>query len=219
LLCVNPSGNAFGSAIRVHAVGQGAVIASAYASSVLGREPWVYTHDRAQLLAITGPGTTSATDKPELYATTASSVYFAAVTTQGVEPCRVPLASAGVPTWNPYGAGCPGAAGTPWLGANGPPALGNTGFALQARHLVPRGVAALIGGFGVRSAASCGLLVASVVTSDLVFADALGSFARGLPLPPDPAFAGLTLNFQCFGIDPTAARGYSASNGLILVLY
>ncbi|MGE3171471.1 MAG: hypothetical protein AB7O97_02520 [Planctomycetota bacterium] len=118
-----------------------------------------------------------------------------------------------------YGNGTAGCAGTPTIAANGEARVGSTGFAVTGRG-APASVPGLFGlGFAPVSIQVAGIdllvdLFQGPVIVELVASDARGTAARLLPLPGDPAFAGLGLFAQWAWADGCAPQGISASPGL-----
>ncbi|HLQ37424.1 MAG TPA: hypothetical protein VK348_06470, partial [Planctomycetota bacterium] len=140
---------------------------------------------------------------------------------------------AATPTFTRHGLGCPGSAGTPSLDAppNAVPALG-TAFPLQLAALPPQpGFAYLAFGnvigwngapipvsltpFGLTG---CELWVAPAIGTLLPTQN--GAASLSLPIPANPALAGVTLGAQAFSFDSAAPSGLGAvSNGVILRCY
>ena len=132
-----------------------------------------------------------------------------------------------VATAAPYGAGCPGSAGTPALAPTNNPQLG-TVFQLGASSLPPGpGFALLAVGFSqtvsalgplplslqpLGLGAGCNLLVSVDATNGAATAGGTAGFSLNLPF--NPAFIAFQLYFQCASIDPPAPGGIAVSNGV-----
>lgn len=121
-----------------------------------------------------------------------------------------------------YGAGCPGATGTPQLTAVGVPQAGNSQFAVWLARA--RAGAFAFVGFDWQSAAiplggGCQALVATPVLVTTV-ANSLGGAVVPLPIPAVPSLHGLSLHGQAVTLDPAGAlSGVAAMTaGLRLVL-
>jgi hypothetical protein len=145
------------------------------------------------------------------------------------------LAPANAASWTRHGLGCAGSAGTPSLDAapGSLPALGST-FALRLTSLPPapgsafvafgrdlvtwngRALPAAIGAVG---APACRLWIAPEPGAVLTVAHAGGSANLAVPIPAQPALAGLVVGVQAFVPDTAARSGVGTlSNAGILRL-
>lgn len=102
-----------------------------------------------------------------------------------------------------YGVGCAGTAGNPQLVGRGLPVIGNAGYALEARQLVPaQPVAFLIGTSTTMFELSfaCRIFVAPIVAAGAAVM-ASGTSVLPLPVPPFPQLAGVELHAQAAALD------------------
>lgn len=132
-----------------------------------------------------------------------------------------------VATWQPYGSGCPGSAGTPLLRAanTARPTLGST-FRFELQNAPANGFVAFGLGFS-RTAWSGGALPASLASLGMpgcnllaspdalvaTTASAVGVASLAWSLPNNTAFVGVDFFSQAFTLDPPAnALGAALSN-------
>lgn len=131
----------------------------------------------------------------------------------------------------PFGAGCPGIAGTPLLAPATMPALG-TSFDLSAANLEPvvpfaflsLGLSNTSSRFGplplslqlIGLGAGCDLLTSAEAAVLFGVAGGAGTFNFGVPT--NPRYVGTHLYFQCASIDSSAAGGIALSNGVDAVI-
>ena len=119
--------------------------------------------------------------------------------------------------------GCPGANGVPFLGAFGPPAIGNDGFAFDLVS-APAGapVAVLVAAASAQLplGGGCSLLVdpANVLAFGAT-ANAAGAASVPIPVPFSPSLRGAAPYGQGIVVDPTGAwSGLALSGGLNAVI-
>ena len=122
-----------------------------------------------------------------------------------------------------YGAGCPGTAGVPVLGAVGVPRLGSTTFALSLANARPTAPAGLLFAElpeNVAVGGGCTLLVSAPFLSVSLTTDAAGGASVPLPVPGATSLLGLELRLQGVVADPLGSLGGGACTtaGLLLVL-
>lgn len=108
-----------------------------------------------------------------------------------------------------YGSACPSPNGSPRIVATGQPTVPNPTFAFRLVAIRPGAYAAL--GLGFQRSAQplgggCSLWVASPVVRGTV-SDAGGVATWPLPLPADPAFAGLSIMATAAALDPQGSLG------------
>lgn len=220
LQCVNAQSSAFGTNPKLAAIGDDVIVASGYGGLQVGREPWLHDAGGAHLLTDLNPSSSSANSYPSEYASNTEYVYFISDNgTNGREVYQVAIADLSLATWRRYGVGCVGTSGIPDLAGVGVPSLGNSSFAIAGADLPANRIALLGGGDGiVLLPGSCGLLIATVIVTAAVVADANGDFQTPLPIPASPALAGQIFTFQHFPYEPTLPAHFSASNGLAIYL-
>jgi hypothetical protein len=123
----------------------------------------------------------------------------------GREPWRIAIGGvlAGVA---PYGLGCGGTAGAvPQIGAAGLPQIGNAAFALTVQNGLPLSVGLVVAGAAPTNipVGACRVLVAPPwVMLPAVFLDPTGAGSTPLPIPANPALAGVLLHGQYLVLDP-----------------
>ncbi len=115
-----------------------------------------------------------------------------------------------------------GGTGASLIPIGGLPSVGNAGFGLAVGELMPSlPVVLLVGltdpdlpllGGTIHTGPPFALQVAGTT-------DALGQYARALPIPPNQALIGLEVFAQAFGIDAATAGGLTFSNGLAIRLF
>ena len=108
----------------------------------------------------------------------------------------------------PFGSGCSGTLGVPFLGATSAPSIGNPGFSLFVSS-VPAGTATFVGIGKVRTLNDLGGGCAVYLPSPMVI---LGASANGsgvashpIPIPNFPGFVGEHVYVQSGVVDPNGA--------------
>jgi ELWxxDGT repeat protein len=141
----------------------------------------------------------------------------------GKEPWRITIAGV-VAAATTFGLGCGGTGNqVPAIGAVGLPQLGNAGFAIRVQNGLPAslGVVAIGPAPTLLQIGTCRVLVAPPWTTlPPVFLDPVGAGAAPLPIPANPALAGVTLHAQYLVLDPNGQflAFASLSNALSMLL-
>ena len=123
-----------------------------------------------------------------------------------------------------YGQGAPGAGGiSPTVAMTNLPLLGNASFALRADDVFGGSWTARVLGLASTSVNVLGVEVlvnAPTVVASVAQGTGIGGGQAvfALPLPNDPSFSGLQLHAQMVVLDPGAATGLAASEGMKLRL-
>ncbi len=122
-----------------------------------------------------------------------------------------------------YGIATAGCNGTPLLGGNSEPRVGNAAFALIGNAGPASGPGLLLIGFGAASQPVLGIQLLVDPSQGPPIALTVGSDARRtafwrLAIPADPGYAGIHLFSQFIWVDPCGPAGFSASAGLDLTV-
>ena len=136
----------------------------------------------------------------------------------GSELYGLPVASTGAWVLEPYGQGCPGTGDlSPSLFGTGPALLGGS-FDLELEDALGGAAAALVWApqrIAVPYGGGCSLYVGVPFGLIAVVATELdGTLSLTLPIPDEPALAGIPIHFQGLVQDPLAFLGAAATNGL-----
>ncbi|MBP8300997.1 MAG: hypothetical protein KA020_11565 [Planctomycetes bacterium] len=126
-----------------------------------------------------------------------------------------------IASWSNYGAGFPGTAGVPVLGASAAPTLGSL-FQLEMTSAAPQQQIAILA-FGwqpinVPTQLGGSLLVNAVTTEFLLVPIAPTKALRPFSVPANAAFCGALLYAQFVHFDAGAAQGIAFSPGLALAM-
>jgi len=128
-----------------------------------------------------------------------------------------PSATVGLPTY--FGSASPGST-TPTIDTAGQPAaIGNADFVAKVKG-APSETAVFLGfGFAQINVPLLGVtqlvLPASIFTGQT---DLFGQYEESVPVPNDPALVGFTVFFQALVVDPGGPQGFSATDGMQLVI-
>lgn len=190
------------------------------ADPLRGTEPWSSdgTANGTVPLAEVNPGANGS--NPLLLGIAGGNAFLLASDDQvGLELRALPLRAVGAASVQPIAAGCAGAVGSPRLDVLAAPQVGSATFGHRAASLVPSTLVGLAIGTQLGSTAyqGCEIAPLGAVATQVAVATVAGSAQFALPVPAVPSLLGLQLTSQAFGLDPTAARGFAASNALLLV--
>lgn len=127
-------------------------------------------------------------------------------------------------SFQPVGSGCPGTGGlVPLLTTHTWPFLGNQGFAPRVERMPPFQIGVLFGSLGIGPplpfVGSCTIHLAlpSAVSLGAGISGPAGTMSVVLPVPGNPAFAGINLAYQALVLDGAAPGGMTLTNALDIV--
>lgn len=122
-----------------------------------------------------------------------------------------------------FGAASPACQNLPILGASHPPQVGQSAFTLLGFNGPSNGVGVFALGTGALGAPvavlGANVWLASPLVAVVATTGISGYATLSLPLPASAGWPGTQLDLQAFWLDPCAAGGLSASQGLELVLF
>lgn len=163
-----------------------------------------------------------------------SALGYMASTSASAQPsAKVCLQVSPVPQVNTVGAGCPNASGqVAPLFAIGLPSIGNAAFSLGISSAAPTTMATLYPSLGAASTplslgSGCDVYIDLISMTDLMAAgfgpfvqttDLTGQATFSMPVPADPALAGLEVWFQCGVNEPSYPYGVAATNAVQCVI-
>jgi ELWxxDGT repeat protein len=187
-----------------------------------GVEPWISDGTAAGTLPL-GDLHVGGSSNPQWLGVAGRTGYFLAEDgTHGRELWKVELGAIGAANVQPFGAGCPGAAGVPRVAIDGVPRPGGAPL-LELDRAPPASIALWLVGTGTGGLPVGGGCV--LLLTDLYFllwnvTDGAGRASTPLALPADPALIGAMATVQGSVLDPIGASafGTSATAGLLLVL-
>lgn len=204
---------------HVTPIGEGGTVLFTAGTEPEGLEVWMANRDSLLPVLVEDYEPGPASSEPEQFLRAGANVFFTgAEQSTGAELLALPVADTGAWVLEPYGHGCPGTGAlSPGLSGVGPAVLGGS-FDLELEDALGGAAAALVWApqrLAVPYGGGCSLYVGVPFSLVAVVATELdGSLSLGLPVPDEPALAGIPIHFQGLVQDPQAYLGAAATNGL-----